>query len=522
MSQPASGVEVESLHKRYGYKLAMSLLTPVAGAVISAVVPRALGPASYGVYTFLLGFFTSVIASMEGGTSVCLYNRLSARPTDNIAIGFYAKIAATMVGVLSLFLLVAFSSELHASLWAQMPADAVVQICMLAFMIWLSDIAVKICDAKGLTVRSETCRFAHKLLMVGGIVALASTSLLNLSVLVLVQFFGWIGLIAYLGRVIAQRSTGSFGFGLVPQTTSMLREFWHYSAPLAAGTVIYQGAVALESWMLITFSGHEEQGFFGLSQQVSITALVFTTALIPLLFREFSQAVAARDQDRMQRLFLRSVKGVVSIAMVFSGFLMWHADYITQFFGGGQFHSATVPVAIMLFYPVHQTYGQLCNSIFFAAGKTKVHLRLGFMTVLISLPMAFVLLSPADWGGFHFGATGQAVKAVLVQVIITNFALLFACRICGIRYLTAIRHQIAIILVLTTVGLAARGLADMIPVALGPVMAAALRTSVAGVFYLLVLAGLVVMRPSFFGLTVEDLHRVRRLLVRYLPGSPRA
>ena len=74
----------------------------------------------------------------------------------------------------------------------------------------------------------------------------------------------------------------------------------------------------------------------------------------------------------------------------------------------------------MAFYPIHQTYGQLSGSIFYAASQTKLYRNIGIFSALLSVLFAFTFIYI-----FELGAVGLALTMLIVQVIGTNIQLYF-------------------------------------------------------------------------------------------------
>jgi O-antigen/teichoic acid export membrane protein len=62
-SPEAEGVRpVDSLHRRYFFKLATGFVGLGLSLVTQAIIPRGLGPRAYGDFAFLSNFFTQVVA----------------------------------------------------------------------------------------------------------------------------------------------------------------------------------------------------------------------------------------------------------------------------------------------------------------------------------------------------------------------------------------------------------------------------------------------------------------------------
>jgi len=79
----------DSLKKRYFFKLSVGLIGIPISIITAAVVPRSLGPAAYGNFTFLTQFFTKIFAFFDSGTLTCFYIKLSQRLYEKGLIKFY-------------------------------------------------------------------------------------------------------------------------------------------------------------------------------------------------------------------------------------------------------------------------------------------------------------------------------------------------------------------------------------------------------------------------------------------------
>ena len=78
-----------SLKKRYSIKLLANIISGVIGAIIIAIVPKALGPVAYGQFVYLQEFFIKVIGFLDMGTSIAFFTKLSAKQNRKELITFY-------------------------------------------------------------------------------------------------------------------------------------------------------------------------------------------------------------------------------------------------------------------------------------------------------------------------------------------------------------------------------------------------------------------------------------------------
>ena len=101
----------DSLNKRYAYSLFANIVGLGAGMIAAMVIPRGLGPAAYGNFSFLTNFFQQLIGFLGLGTPNAFYTKLSQRPDEHKLISFYLYILLGVGGIVAVFLIVATNSS---------------------------------------------------------------------------------------------------------------------------------------------------------------------------------------------------------------------------------------------------------------------------------------------------------------------------------------------------------------------------------------------------------------------------
>jgi len=224
--------------------------------------------------------------------------------------------------------------------------------------------------------------------------------------------------------------------------------------------------------------------------------------MTPLIIREFAIAFGEKDLREMARLFRRYIPMLYAIAAFFACFIAVEADKVTFIMGGAKFHQAALPVTIMAFYPIHQTYGQLSGSVFYATGQTALYRNIAVAFMFIGLPLTYFLIAPVNMMGLNVGATGLAIKMVLIQFIAVNVQLYFNARLLGLRFWRYVGHQVMSVGCLLGIALIAMVCVDR---------GLALQNKVfysfflAGVLYTLMVMTLAYCQPIFFGLKRQDI-----------------
>lgn len=289
------------------------------------------------------------------------------------------------------------------------------------------------------------------------------------------------------------------------QVLAYAKEFYQYSHPLFVYALVGLFVGILDRWLLQVFSGSVQQGFYGLSYQIGAICFLFTSAMTPLITREFSIAYAKQDLTQMAHLFRRYIPLLYGIAAFFSCFIAMQAENVAYIFGGAKFHDAALPIAIMSFYPIHQTYGQLSGSVFYATAQTRLYRNIGIIFMIIGLPVTYFLIAPVDMMGLNAGSTGLAIKMVLIQFVAVNVQLYFNAKFLKLSFWKFFGHQILSVGCLLAIALVVTFGANEILEPSSGIIASFL---LAGVLYTLTVICLVTCFPAVFGIKREDIQYI--------------
>ncbi len=505
----------DSLKKRYLAKLSANLIGLVISVVTQAIIPRGLGPRAYGDFSFLSNFFVQVVNFLDMGSSIGFYTKLSQRQRNFGLVSFYLSFACLVS-----FFLIIFVGCIHVtdSYTTFLPDQKLFYIYLAAvwgILTWFVRIINKMADAYGVTVSTEIARIIQRGLALAIILVLFFTSQLNLVNFFFYHYFilmflalAFIWVMERKGYSLKQRWKLSHA-----QIRAYAKEFYHYSHPLFVYALVGLIVGILDRWMLQKFAGSVEQGFYGLSYQIGAVCFLFTSAMTPLIIREFSIAFGEKDLREMARLFRRYIPMLYAIAAYFACFIAVEADKVTLIMGGAKFHQATLAVAIMAFYPIHQTYGQLSGSVFYATGQTALYRNIGVTFMLIGLPVTYFLIAPQERFGLDAGATGLAIKMVVLQFIGVNVQLWFNARLLKLHFWRYMGHQVMSVGCLLGIALIAMVCVDR---------GLALQNKVfysfflAGVLYTIMVMVLSYYQPIFFGLKRQDIKFVVKSVRRKL------
>ena len=506
----------DSLKKRYIYKLITNLISAVISVLIQVLLPRGLGPKLYGDFSFITNFFQQIINFFDLWITPCFYIKFSQRQKEFglIVFTFYFIGICFFAFFLSL-LLIPSNSLFYIILLPGQVFYNILLAAVLSIFIWVTQVFSNISDAYGLTVKSEIGRMIQKLISLIIIFILFIFNYLDvanyfysqyITVFLLILMFIW----------IIHRNKSTLMNSWIISINNIKRyfyEFFKFSYPLFTIGLIGLISGIFDRWLLQKYGGSIEQGFFGISNQVGMICFIFTSAMTPLIMREFSIASISNDINKISKLFHQNVPLLFAIAAFFSCFLFVQADKVAYIFGGKDFMNASLAVSIMCFYPVHQTYGQLNGSVFMATGRTELYSKIGIISMIIGVPITYFLIASESHMGIEAGASGLAIKMVLIQFVTVNVQLYFNTKYLKIKFWEYLIHQFIVLICFTTLSIFSLFIEKSL---LNIIDNLILKFIISGFLYSIMVFILIAFKPNIFGLKHGDLNKlISPLLNKY-------
>jgi len=507
-----------SLKKRYGFKLLGNFIGLPLNFAVQMIVPRALGPEYYGDYNFLTNFFSQLTGFFESGTSAAFFTKLSQRPQEKKLVSFYS--CFMLCAAAAIFFFTAGAGFLGYYRFF-LPGQDMFYIYLALFTgmsAFLAQVSCEMADAYGLTVSAEIAKILQKVIGALVIVLLFSCRSLNLLTYFIYTYLMFFLLSFICARIIKSRGypwLTCFGLSL-KESRAYAGEFYRYCHPLFTYSLVGLLAGIFDRWLLQACAGSIQQGFFSLSYQVGVLCFIFTSAMTPLITREFSIAAQVNDLEHMARLFQRYIPFFYLISAFLGCFIAVNADKFNLIIAGNNFKQATTAIAIMAFYPLNQTYGQLSGSLFFATGKTGLYRNIGIVSMLAGMLLTYLLVAPRQNLGLGAGAVGLALKMVSVQFIAVNVQLYFNARMLKLSFWKFLGYQLATVGCLLCISFAVTLLLGRVDFLSKNVI---LNFFAAGFVYTLATGLIVYLLPQVFGINRRDFHALAADMRRFIVGA---
>lgn len=505
---------MNSVRARYFAKLSNNMVGMLGGIVTALLVPKSLGPAHYGDFNFLKDSFDNLVRTMDMNASNAHFTYSSRNKKSGPAnqVYFYFSIC---VGIALSFLVgVAVYSGAARSVWPGQGPFFISAGAALGFLSYLASNLTNLSDSRGFTVAVENQRRL--------IVAL------SMLILLAMYFSGLLGFASFFSYSIAVQAAmvffsaallkraGVFGFGFkrvgIEDIKSTARYFYGYSSPLVTALVIGLVLGFFDRWLLQAVGGSATQGHYSLALKLSMVCALFTNSMAPVFSQSIASAHASGDMQRVRDLFGR-VRVFYFTAAFISIFFAFHAKEIVFLVGGDEYGGATLPVTVMMLYPIHQAFGQLFGSAVLSMQFTGIYRNVSILTSSAGLVLSVFLVAPPGSGvpGLDMGAAGLAIKVVVLQVLSSNLMLFYACRKADLGFTRLAAMQVILLAPVLVIGLLSSFAGGLVTGAGGMTAARAMgRLFLDGSMYAVCSALLCLAFPAMLGIRREEVRGYAR------------
>lgn len=428
----------DSLKKRYLIKLFSNIVNGLINVILVAIVPKALGPVAFGQFNYLQQFFSQLISFLDAGTSMAFFTKLSAKTDRRELITFYFFFSFTLLLVLLFIGYCIHSFNVSSTFLPDIPSEYLYFGVWFGFLTWITQIYIKISDAFALSVSVELMKIFHKIISMFLLLGMVYGMVFDLSHYF---YFNYVSLVSFLliitmlfiqkGIFVKSLWTLQFHY------KTLIQEFIHFCSPLVVFNIVGIMAGVFDIWLLQKLGGSIQSGFYGLAYSIAAMCFLFTSAMTPIITREFSKYFEQQDIENIKKLFYRYIPMLYSISAYFAVFIASQSERLIEIFTDDQFKDAYIVLMVMAFYPIHQTYGQLSGSLFFATNKTHLYKNIGLVSALMGFILTFIVLYI-----LKLEALGLAWKMVIAQIVSVNIQLYYNCKFLNISAWYFVKHQI--------------------------------------------------------------------------------
>lgn len=468
-----------------------------------------LGPSLFGDYKFLLFSFTQVTNFLGTGNTFLAIG-LAKNKNDKNLISFYWAFIFTIAFLGCIILVPVLNSNLYKIIF---PGQNIVYIWiafLLVLSLFVAQILESMSDACGLTTKGSVVTILSR--AIGVFFLLLFFFIFNQKTILFIFWANFVSAFFLIGGfilVLKLKNIPIFHFNIsFYELKQKFILFYKYSGPLFFLSMMGLPINFLNRWILQSFGGSLQQGYFSLSDSLSSFVIMFSGSIAPLLLRELSISFKNEDLNRMRSLFNKSISFVFATSAFFSIFILLNASKATHLLGGKSFGGAILPVSIMLLYPIPYTTNNILYSYIYSANKTGLLRNIMLICSFIGLIITFFLVAPKNYFGLGLGATGFAISTVLGTSIVYLVLLKYCAFAMQLRWLKIIGNHIVVIILFLAIGISTVKLGELF------INDSMISFVLSGLLYSLGAMLLLLKFPKLIGISFREVYELIRPMLK--------
>ncbi len=411
-----------SIRSRFIFTIGSNVFRGLLSFITGMILARMLGPESYGNMAFLLGTFMGVLKLLDMGSSSAFFTFMSQKPRSKRFVrSFFIWLGVQFFIPLCIIWLL-FPTQWIENIWQ----GEELSLILLAFTaIFMQGTLWSVIQQAG-----ESQKRTHWVQGAG-----AGVALVHLLSVLLLWFLGWLGLYAifiaialeyFLAAIIVHRKfTYSIETedGLTANSDeTTFKKYLDYCLPLIPYSWIGFAYIFADRWLLQHYSGSVEQAYYAVAAQIAAVALIVTTSILRIFWKEISEAQNQGNNNRVAQLYKKVSRLMFLASSIVTGFIIpWSEELLITILGKFYAEGATTLI-IMLIYPVHQSMGQIGGTMLYATERVSIQSITGIIFMIVSMVATYYVLAPNNniIAGLNLGSEGLALKMVVMQLIQVN------------------------------------------------------------------------------------------------------
>lgn len=416
--------ENHTVRRRFFVSFAGNIFRSGISFVTSILIARTLGPVDYGRMAFLLASFVALRQLLDMATSSAFFTFLSQKTRSKRFIIFYWQWVLFQLLLSGILIALVLPDWIVDVVWKDESRILILLAFLASFAqgsIWTS--ALQMGEAQRYTVRvqylTNVIMCAHLII----VLALIFLDKLAIPLVFIAMILEW-GIASWVISTVYEVSVESLSDEKETQDSpkSILKEFWVYCAPLIPYAWLSVFHDFADRWMLQHWGGAKEQAYYSVAQQLSTIALLATSSIISIFWKEIAEAYKQGNYVQMERFYIKVSRILFFVATCTAGLFLPWSNEILHTMLGASYSNGVFALMVMFLYPIHQSLGQVGGTMLYATSNTMLRLKLGLWFAPSSLIIAYFILAPPDAfiGGFGLASEGLAIKMVIVQFIQVN------------------------------------------------------------------------------------------------------
>lgn len=356
----------------------------ILAVTLGILVPKAIGPQSYGEYNYIISTFGFIVQFLMLSTIPAYIYFLSNEKYKHDEINLFYSLYLTGVSLIILIVGVLII-ELTAFdfIWNEINIKYLLYLGLIfSITINIHDVLIAFADSTKQTFNSEKIKLVSKSIVVFAIICfvfLESLNIYNFFVLMILNY-----LIFYILFYFKIEFTVNKNFNKT-KLKSIFVDFYIYIKPL----IIFSIVAALYSYygkfVLQNSTGSVEQGYYNFAFQLALIPITFVSALMTIYMSEFTKLFKMNNIEYIKDIFTNSLLKIYTIHLIITLIIYFNVETIILLTVGEEFISAKYALEILVFYSLFQTIGLFSRNIYFSSNRVKEYSVINTIVMIFGL-----------------------------------------------------------------------------------------------------------------------------------------
>ncbi len=421
-----------SLVKRISFAFIANFFKSGFSFLTGILIARNLGAENYGIFSFLIASFIAFKIILDMGSSTAFFSFISKKKqTRMFFISYILWVFIQFLLILGFIALLA-PNDWVQKIWLGEDRYRVLIAFIAVYLqthIWL--MVTQIGESQRLTVKVQSLNlgiYVSHFFLISILIFFDSLTIENIFYLVVLEFIIAL-IIAYLVFPL-EFSSQKFSF------SDSFIEYKKYCIPLIPYAWLGMFSEFIDRWLLQNYGGPIEQAYLSIALHFTGIGLLITNPIMNIIWKEFSEANEKKNISRVNNIFNISSKVVFFTCTVTTFFFIPWSEQILLNFLGPEYLDGTLVFAIMLLYPIHQTFGRIVSIGYYSLELTKEYVFIRSIGIVLGMIITYLLIAPKDLfiPGLGLASLGLACKMVFVQMFNCNIEYWYFTRKIKIRY----------------------------------------------------------------------------------------
>ena len=495
----------DEFKNRYIIKVLSSVLLAVLNTVIQLLLPRIFSVEEYGYYSYNLNVFTSIVVIANLSTSNALVAKFSKRNDETGLVLFYLKFVALVSLIVSVAVAILYPLDFFKEAFAGQTIIIVLLSLETSLVTKLLTDTISMYDASAISRFPAFVQIILKLIICCSVLTGFLIGRYDLTVFYLTQVITTLIAVAVLIYALLKDNRQRYGVMKKHNTVSYIREFWVYCRPLVLAMAFSQLVVIVMNWALMTWSGVSQQALFGIAWQLNSLVTYVFSPYAELSKREF--AVISEDKDSLKYRFDQSLRLMTWLTSYFAIFIAFMSSSIVPILFGDKYDQVTPIIAIIMFYTVFQSIGQLTGSYLIAIEDTKANAGISILGQVITISFVFLFQIPNFIWPQTLGSIGIGLNYLLANIITDIISVIYISKTLNASVIKNIFIPVVPMIVFSVLAIVLSKLSDIFFPS-KEVIYLIFRIGISGVVYSVIIGNIVWCHPEVIGVNKELLYNL--------------